>query len=768
MLKFFPYPFLRPRRVICRSVIGLGVWLSSLPGVGQGLVGYVQPLVGTAASTTASRHGSGTEQLANTIPAVGRPFGMTQWTPQTRLTEAKCLAPYYFRDSLLTGFRATHWLSGSCTQDYGSVTLMPITGRLVTAAARYAAPYSHSAETASPASYQVALPRYHLTTELTATPRCAMLQVTASQADSLYLLVSPNSDQGQGFVRVDAAKGEAWGYNPVHRIYQGWGEPAGFSGYFVVQVERQNARGGTFSGGQHSAAVVRRDQPALGAYLGFRVKKGETLRIRVGTSFSSLEGARRNLRAEIPGWDFAALRARNRTAWERALGRIRVVTPHERDKRIFYTALYHTMQQPRLYNDVDGTCPPFAGPGSLQKLSRGSYYDDFSMWDIYRAELPLYELLRPELVNDWVRSLLLKGRQGGWLPIFPCWNSYTAAMIGDHATAFIASAYTKGIRDYDVAAAYRLMRRNAFEQPARAAYLNGQGRRALPSYLRYGFVPLDDSVPDAFHQKEQVSRTLEYGFDDYALAQVAQGLGQQADYEQLTQRAQAYRHVFDPRVGLVRGRYADGHWAAPYHPDTREAYITEGTPRQYTFYVPHDVPGLAQLLGGPAGLEAALDTLFAKNEYWHGNEPGHQIPFLYNYTAAPWKTQRQVRRILAEEYTDGPGGLSGNDDAGQMAAWYVFAALGFYPVNPVGNEYLLCAPLFDRATIQLPTGKLLKISCQKTSPTAAYIASATWNGRPYLLNYLRHADLLGGGQLELTLQDEPARQWGSSPASRPH
>ncbi|HEX8429240.1 GH92 family glycosyl hydrolase [Hymenobacter sp.] len=746
--------------------------LGLLPAaVGQtpDLVRYVQPLSGTAASTTvaALKHGEGTEHLANTIPAVGTPFGMTQWTPQTRLTEVKCQAPYYFRDTLLTGFRGSHWLSGSCTQDYGSVTIMPITGKLRTQAAAYATRFSHQTETTTPAYYQVTLPKYQLRAELTATTRCAILQFTATQTDSLYLLVSPNSDQAKGFVQVNAQKGEIQGYNPVHRIYQGWGQPAGFKGYFLVQVERLGGRGGTYSGGQASPAVSVQNRKDIGAFLGFKVKKGETLRVRVGTSFSSLEGARRNLASEIKDWNFAALTAQNKLVWEKALAQIQVETPQERDKRIFYTALYHTMQQPRLYNDVDGTYPVFAGNNQNKKLAKGSYYDDFSMWDIYRAELPLYELLRPALVNDWVQSMIMKGQAGGWLPIFPCWNSYTSAMIGDHGTAFIASAYTKGIRSYDVPEAYRLMRQNAFDQASPDDYRNGKGRRALASYSKYGFVPLEDSVQEAFHKKEQVSRTLEYGYDDYALAQVAKGLGKTADYEALTKRSQGYRQVFDPAVGLVRGRHADGQWYSPFRPDTRESYITEGTPRQYTFYVPQNVPDLARLMGGPAKLEAALDTLFRRNEYWHGNEPGHQIPFMYNYTASPWKTQQQVRRILAEEYSDGPGGLSGNDDAGQMSAWYVFAALGFYPLDPVSNQYLLCAPLFDRINIQLPVGKPLEIICHKATKDAAYIAAVKWNGKPYPYNYLQHADLVQGGKLELDLQPLPTKKWATDQKSWP-
>ncbi|MBC8084141.1 MAG: glycoside hydrolase family 92 protein, partial [Hymenobacter sp.] len=614
-------------------------------------------MAGTGASTTlaALRHGSGTEQYANTIPAVGRPFGMTQWAPQTQTSERKCVPPYRYSDARLYGFRGSHWLSGSCTQDYGSFAVMPVVGHLKTRPADYALPFAHANESSGPHYYAVTLPAQHLKVELTGTARCGMLQFTLTQADSLYLLVLPNSDRGRGQVQVDARTGEIEGFNPAYRIYQGAGTPAGFSGYFVAQAEKTGGRAGTFAGSAVSAAFSVREQAGIGAFVGFKLKAGETLRLRIGTSFSSPEGARRNLAAEMPGWDFEALVTQGRAAWQQALGQLTVTTPVAKNQRIFYTALYHALQQPRLYNDVDGTYPPFGGTGPLQTLRSGNYYDDFSMWDTYRAQLPLLEILQPERVNDFVRSMLLKGQQGGWLPIFPCWNSYTAAMIGDHGTAFIASAYAKGIRDYDVAAAYRLMRQNAFDVAPAAAYRNGQGRRALASYLRYGYVPLEDSVPEAFHKKEQVSRTLEYAFDDYALATLARQLGKTTDAQVLQARARNYRNVFDPAVGLMRGRRADGRWYEPFRPDAKEPYITEGTPRQYSFYVPQDVPGLAGLMGGRGKFEAALDTLFRRGEYWHGNEPGHQIPFLYNYTAAPWKTQREVGRILAEEYSDGPG-----------------------------------------------------------------------------------------------------------------
>lgn len=721
------------------------------------LTHYVQPLSGTAASTTlsAQKHSEGgTEQFANTIPAVGVPFGMTQFTPQTQLTETKCRPPYLYKDSVLSGFRASHWLSGSCTQDYGSLTLMPITGKLKTVAADFAASFSHRNEQTTPYLYKVSLPKYALDVAMTATTRCGFLQIIAQKTDSLYLLISPNSDEEKGYVKIDAKKSIVYGYNPVHRIYQSWGEPAGFSGYFVIKIDKAFSKKGTFYDGKISAVDSLINRKNLGGWLGFAVKKGEKISIKIGTSFSSLAGAMKNLEAEIPAWDFDKTVLATKNTWQKELSKITVGTAKEKDKRIFYTAFYHALQHPRLYDDVDGTYPQFAGNYQNKHISAGHYYDDFSMWDIYRAQLPLHEIINPKLTNDLVRSLILKGEQGGWLPIFPCWNSYTSAMIGDHSTAFIASAYNKGIRNYDVQSAYKLMRRNAFEVAGEKDYKNGLGRRAMDSYLKYGYIPIEDSVPLAFHKKEQVSRTLEYSYDDYALATIAKDLGKKDDYAKLILRAKNYQHVFDAKTSMVRGRYADGKWYPPFNPDRREPYITEGTPRQYTFYVPQDIPGLAGLMGGKKKLENALDSLFQKNEYWHGNEPGHQIPFLYNFTASPWKTQERVRQIIADEYTDGPGGLSGNDDAGQMSAWYVFASMGLYPADPVSGQYLISSPIFDDIRIRLEGKKTFRILVHKSSPEARYISLKKLNGKVFSQNFITHKDLIKGGVMEVWLGEK--------------
>jgi predicted alpha-1,2-mannosidase len=722
----------------------------------QSLLPYVQPLSGTAASTTgaALKHSeAGSEKNANTIPAVGLPFAMTQWTPQTQLTENKCIPPYFYKDTMLSGIRGTHWLSGSCTQDYGSFTVMPVVGKLKTKASDYALPFSHDQETTSPAYYKLLLPQQHIQVEMTATARSGFMQFTSAAADSLYLLVTPNSDQGKGYVKIDVKNGVIWGYNPAHRLYQGKGESAGFEGWFYIRVEKAIGTSGTFSGAEVFADNEVLNKKEAGAYVGFKMKKGEQLRLRIGTSFSSKEGARNNLAAEIGTKCFDAIRKLAEQNWEASLSQVTVQTTSEKDKRIFYTAMYHAMQHPRLFSDVDHTYPAFASDNQLKKMADGHYYDDFSMWDTYRAQLPLMEILKPEMVNAFVQSLILKGQQGGWLPIFPCWNNYTAAMIGDHVTAFIASAYHKGIRKYDTEAAYQLMHKNAFQTPNDKDYKNGMGRRALTTYLKYGYIPMQDSVPEAYHTKEQVSRTLEYAFDDYALSVMAKGMNKDADFKTLTKRALNYANVFDPSVGMVRGRNEDGSWDAAFHADKRVAYITEGTPRQYTFYVPHDIPGLAHLMGGTKSFENALDSLFHKNEYWHGNEPGHQIPFLYNYTSSPFKTQKAVREIITNEYSDGPGGLSGNDDAGQMSAWYVFASLGFYPVNPVSNEYQLTSPLFDQVKIKINGENTFEIVTHKSAADALYINKVHLNGKLYEKNYITYDQIIDGGKLEFWLKN---------------
>lgn len=769
MNSFFNIIMYLPKSSLCLTRIFLlisGVF-QGISSSGQ-LLQYIQPLSGTAASTTISaiKHSeAGNEKNANTIPSVTLPFAMTQWTPQTRLTENKCIPPYFYKDSLLSGFRGSHWLSGSCTQDYGSLTIMPVAGKLKTHAAEYSIPFSHEDEISSPSYYS--LNSRDFKTEISSTLRCGIMRISAKHEDTMFILISPNSDEGKGFIKIDQANGVIYGYNPVHRIYQGWGEPAGFNGWFYIKMDQKIISSGTYKESEIFLSDHIRDKKDIGAYAGIDLKKGDQVVLRIGTSFSSLEGAKQNLEYELGTEGFDEVRNRSTKIWESALSQLSIESKNEKDKRIFYTALYHAMQHPRLMSDMDGSYPRFSGQYELEKSVNGNYYDDFSMWDIYRAQLPLLQLLQPNLINEFVRSLILKGNQGGWLPIFPCWNNYTAAMIGDHVTAFIASSYAKGIKDYDFQTAYKLMRKNAFDTASTfEEYKNGLSRRALKSYLTYGYIPMEDSVKEAFHKKEQVSRTLEYAYDDYSLAQVAKSLGKAEDYKNLHQRSLNYKNVFDPKTSLVRGRHIDGSWTGSIRANVRESYITEGTPRQYTFYVPHDVKGLAKLMGGTKKLEESLDSLFLNNEYWHGNEPGHQIPFMYNYTSSPWKTQRAVNKILREEYNDGPGGLSGNDDAGQMSAWFVFAAMGLYPVDPVSGKYVISSPIFDKIKIRLDHDTHFEIKCYKETEQSTFIKNIKLNGMKYSKNYIDHADIINGGKIEIWLQGLPD-QWGSKRRNRP-
>jgi predicted alpha-1,2-mannosidase len=361
-----------------------------------------------------------------------------------------------------------------------------------------------------------------------------------------------------------------------------------------------------------------------------------------------------------------------------------------------------------------------------------------------------------------MQSLVLKYQQGGWLPIFPCWNSYTAAMIGDHSVSVLADAYIKGIHNFNVETAYEGAYKNAFSIPESFEdYKNGMGRRALNSYIKYGYIPLEDHVLEAYHQNEQVSRTLEYAYDDFALSQWAKALNKGEEADILTERSKNYRNVIDPFTGYVRGKNMNGEFVRTFNPFEFVSYITEGTPAHYTWYVPHDVGGLMLYMGGREKYLMKLDSMFTERLYWHGNEPCHQIPFMFNYGGCPWRTQEEVRRIISTEYLDAPGGLSGNDDAGQMSAWYIFASLGFYPVCPSTPYYMIASPCFEKAIINLENGKKFTIIARNASPKNIYIQSVELNGKVYTCNYISHDDIINGSTLIFEMGAVPNKKWGS-------
>lgn len=721
----------------------------------ENLIQYANPLIGTGPSTGpgGTKHNQGSEAWGQVTPAVSTPFGMTQWTPQTRDTENKCVAPYYYGGKNIQGFRGSHWLGGSCTQDYGSFTIMPVTGYLKTFATERASDYTHENEISTPAYYSCMLQKYMTFVEMTGTARSGFFRFSYLRKDRAFVLITPNSDEGQGYIKVDPEKQEIYGYNPVHRIYQGWGQPAGFSGYFVVRFNKPPDNFGCyFQMEDYKKQVEISGKPDIGAYAEFNIGENDVVLAKVGTSFTSIEEARANLDAEIPHWDFDQTKAETEQVWNETFSSVKLKGGEKEDYTKFYTALYHALLFPRTFSDVDGSYPSFDGNKSIQKMENGHvYYDDFSLWDTYRAQLPLVSLVAPDKYEDMMKSLVIKAGQGGWLPIFPMWNSYTSAMVGDHANTALGDAYLKGF-DITIDKAYPYMRKNASEVSEGEDYINGKGRRGMKSYLEYGYIPLEDSVKEAFHKNEQVSRTLEYAMTDDVLSKVAEKYGKPEDVRILAKRGKNYQLVFDDETKSMRGRHQDRTWSADYNPYTRASYLTEGTPMHHLWFVPQDIPGLFDLIGDKTQVREKLDELFSTGEYWHSNEPCHHIPYLYNFLGDYPETQKKVKNILATEYTSYDGGIPGNDDSGQTSAWYVFSAMGFYPVSPGSGEYQLSSPIFSEVELNLNPkyypGRKFRISLndEDTQKTFNY-AELNGDEIPFVL---KHEDIRKGGKLEFS------------------
>ena len=754
----------------------------------------INTMVGTAQANTqtAGMFGKGSEEHGQTIPAVLVPNGQNFWTPQTQDTEQKCIAPYYYKDTHLQGFRCSHWLVGGCTQDYGSFTVAALGGKLRLQPEQRATAFSHEDEISHPHYYAVRLKDEHLKAEMTALSHTSFLRVTPEQDELVHLVINPNSDEGQGYIEIDTINHIVYGYNPVHRIYQGWGKPAGFSGHFVLAYDEKDLVDyGVFEGDRKMIRGLKvQGKPRIGAWLTFRGRSGKAMEWMSGTSFTSRDNAVENLNAEnymYGGLDFNSMMEYAAGIWCDRLHTIDVESKDAAKVNQFYGALYRASFLPHEMSDVNGDYPEFSTGtvkmGNATLSSKGyavpaySYlrkYGDFSMWDIYRAELPLYSLITPKMSGEMMQSLVQMYKEGGWMPIFPCWNSYTAAMIGDHAGVALADAYVKGIRGFDAQTAYQGMRKNAFQSPKSfEEYKDGMGRRALKSYLKYGFIPMEDSVKEAFHQNEQTSRTLEYAFDDFAVAQMAKLLADSleyqknkgnllsldkkmllADYEQLMRRSENWRHVINPKTGWADGRHQNRKWENNLDLVHRKSYITEGATCHYTWYVPQNVEGLFQVINNSGqNVITRLDRMFDEGLYWHGNEPCHQIAYLYNKAGAPWKTQQRIHHILNTEYNDTPGGLSGNDDAGQMSAWYMFSAIGFYPVCPATPYYYIGTPSFDKVTFNLENGRKFEIVAEGVDDENFYIQQVDLNGKSGY--YLSHDDLLKGGKLSFRMGNSP-------------
>ena len=797
----------------------------------------INTMVGTAQANTktAGKFGKGSEEHGQTLPAVLVPNGQNFWTPQTQDTEKKCIAPYYYKDTELQGFRNSHWIVGGCTQDYGSFTIATLGGKLRLQPEERATRFSHEDEVSHPHYYAVHLRDEHLKTEMTALSHSAIFRITPDQDEEVHIVINPNSDEGEGYIEIDTLRHIIYGYNPVHRIYQGWGEPAGFSGHFVLDygdeglyevfegdsIPRRDSASqrnlidfGVFSKEKKNSRGLSVNGERSGVWLTFKGNAGKPIELLAVSSFTSKENALENLSQEAGAegsFDDVMLRAEH--IWCDRLHTIDVESKDMAKVNQFYGAMYRASFLPHEMSDVDGSYPAFS-TGKVELLASSdssalddsaditdvldadavcvdttttirSAYGDFSMWDIYRAELPLYNIITPTLSGDMMQSLVNMYKEGGWMPIFPCWNSYTAAMIGDHAGVALADAYVKGIRNFDVKTAYEGMRKNAFESPKTfEEYKNGMGRRALNSYLKYGYIPMEDSVKEAFHTNEQTSRTLEYAFDDFAVAQLTKALAEScsseekdapytrqtlmADYAELMRRSENWRNVINPKTGWADGRHQNGKWEGNTDLVHRKSYITEGATCHYTWYVPQNIQGLFNVINKSVDKSSKrldnnteaisrLDEIFDEGLYWHGNEPCHQVAYLYDAAGAPWKTQQRIHHILNTEYNDTPGGLSGNDDAGQMSAWYVFSAIGFYPVCPGTPCYYIGTPSFDKVTFNLENGKKFEIQAHGVSDEAIYIQKSLLNGKSLTDYRLSHGDILKGGTLQFWMGKTPQK-----------
>jgi predicted alpha-1,2-mannosidase len=735
------------------------------------LTKYVNPFIGTSCF-----------RGGHTSPGAQVPFGMTQWTPETQEYgphDGFPPVPYYYLNSTISGFRGSHYPSGAWMGEYGCITIMPTTGDIETSSKKRSSAFSHMNEKAWPGYYSVFLDDYETKVELTATMHAGFLRFTPpSPCDNLNIII--NTRKEGGHVKIIPETMEVVGYTKEHGRSI---TPDNFAGYFVAEFSKPFSSYGTWRDKEiHLGSKTAKTEKGHrgGAFVRFASRPSEVILMRVGTSFISIDQARQNLKSEIQEWDFDRVRREAKELWNKELNKIEVVGGTKDQRIIFYTALYHCLLLPRVFSEGNKYYSPFDG-----KTHEGVYYEDFSLWDTYRTEHPLLVLVEPERDSEMIRSLIQMYEEFGWMPKWPN-PGYSNVMIGTHADSVIADAYLKGIIDFDAEKAYEAMHKNAMVPPSGSQapmYCDTllppggyEARGGLSYYKKMGYVPADVV-------KEAASRTLEFAYDDFCIAQMAKALGKREDYELFIKRARYYKNVFDSYTGFVRGKNSDGSWIEPFEPTEWYDYITEGTPWHYTWYVPQDVQGLIDLMGGKEPFIEKLDIFFemgskeggpnfGKNAYyWHGNEPSQHIAYLYDYVGEPWKTQRWVKEIMGKSYGKGPAGLCGNDDAGQTSAWYVFSAMGFYPVCPGEPSYEIGSPIFDEVIIHLDReyykGGRFVIKANNVSEINKYIQSATLNRKPLAKPWITHEDIANGGTLIFEMGPNPNKEWGSKSEQAP-
>jgi predicted alpha-1,2-mannosidase len=731
----------------------------------------------------------GTGGDGHTFPGATVPFGMVQLSPDTAMPDFKhaykWAAGYQYADTSIMGFSHTHF-SGSGHSDLGDVLVMPIAGEVklepgdpAKPGSGYRSRFSHDSELVQAGYYGVTLSDYGVRAELTAGRRIGWHRYTfpANKPAHVLLDLRPSIYDYPGKVLWANLRVHADGTVTGCRGTRGWapGRELCFALRFSQPMTSRELldretdlvyKGFKGPGNQAEDADAQNGRALVGVFDFGQLKK--PLEVKVAISPASEANAIANLDQDGQGWDFDARRAEAKAAWDKALAVIDVDGPAA-TRTSFYTALYHAMLSPTLSMDVNGD---YRGPDHAVHRANGfEFYSTWSLWDVYRAQQPLMVLLNPGRSTDFIRSLIAAREASpfGILPIWAYQGLETWCMIGYHAVPVIADAYIKGVRGFDADAAMRAMVASATYAPY----------GDLADYMKLGYVPIDK-------EPEAASKTLEYAYDDWSLAQMAKAMGKSDTAATFQQRAGNWRHAWDAQTGFMRARLGDGKFREPFNPEAAGygSDYTEGNAWQYSWYVPQDIAGLIGALGGDAKFIDKLDQLFdAKVDpthfknveditgligwYAHGNEPSHHIAYLYDYAGAAWKTQARLKQIMDSQYAARPDGLAGNDDLGQMSAWYVFTALGFYPVTPASDEYAIGRPFVAKAAIHLSNGHTFTVSATPLDDAHPYVGAVTLNGKPLERTYLHHAEILAGGELHFSMQAEPNRDWGRSDAARP-
>jgi len=712
----------------------------------------------------------GTAEHGHAYPGAIVPFGMLQLSPDTRIDTWDGCSGYHFSDHVIRGFSHTH-LAGTGCGCLGDVLLMPTVGEVYLEAGvpgkGYASRFSHANERATPGYYRVRLDDPGVAVELTASARCGLHKYTFPSTDQAHFILDLASGVGNGPI-----EGTLQVENDTtisgSRLSEGWGGRRIV--YFVMQFSKPFASFGLEKDQQRLPAGAREGKGrAVKAFFDYHTSAKEPLLVKVGISGTGIAGARKNLAAELPGWDFEQVKTAAVNQWKQLLNLVEIEGIDQKSRNTFYANLYLCCQAPILFNDVDGS---YRGTDHQNHTAPGfQNYTIFSLWDTYRAEHPLLTLLQPGRVDDMVQSLLAEYRESGLhsTPIWPLWGNETWCMIGYHSVAVIVDAYLKGFRGFDAEAAYQAMRDTAM-----------QDRNGLKTYKTLGYVA---STP----RGEATSRTIEYAYDDWCLAKMAEALGHLDDAQLFYQRAANYRNHFDRTVGFFRGRKADGSWRSPFVVNALVGdEYTEADAWQYAFGVQQDVPGLISLYGGDAPFIQKLDSLFTADstiqtdipdisgligQYSQGDEQCHHVAYLYDYAGAPYKTQAHVRQVMDTLFDDTPAGQCGNVDCGQMAAWYVFSAMGFYPVNPDSGIYALGSPSVKKAVLHLDAkkyaGRTFTVTAQGNSHKNVYVQSASLNGQSLDRPWLSHQEITAGGTLTFVMGPKPNPAWGSAPSARP-